>query len=123
MLRLLLATTSLLLWSTASNAHSIEPSRLNVYAIDGYTQFSVYAVNRYDFPATFVLEAFTDDTLSVPVTIPEKTFKLGSQNKRRLFIPVNNPPEQFYVCTRTVGTQDGQMQFATRVCSKVNVYE
>ena len=120
----LLVTILLLKWSLVSNAHSLEPSRLAIYTINDYTQFSVFAVNRYDFAATFVVEVFADESLAVPVEFEGvKTFKLPQQGRRRVLIQMHSPPELFYVCTRTQGSQGGQMTFATRVCSKVTVYE
>ena len=84
----------LVVFSAEASAHSLEPGRLRVWAVDSYTQFSLTAFNRYTSKRGFLVEAFEDREMTKELSVgsvPER-FVLGGMSSRKVQIQVKNPP-------------------------------
>ena len=117
----------LLLTSASSMAHSLEPARVkfiiysNLYSpVVGFT-----AVNRYDTDESFMVDVYSDSSLSTireAVDIIPKTFTLAKGGVKYVQIRVNDPTEdKLWVCSTLVPKVGTKLAFISRVCSKLTL--
>lgn len=119
-MRLLLLLAALL--SQGALAHSMEPGTMRVLVRNGYTEFPVHVVNRYDTPTMFSVQVFEDGE---PITFEAEhgPLLLGEHKKGRVFVRLNNlTGKEVKVCSLSAGGISGQLSLQSRVCTRVTLY-
>ena len=108
-----------------AQGHGLEPTIRKTRMTLCYTRFFMTAVNNYEEPTRYVVEAFETNKLKIPVELTAVPDEMLIQpfGRTRFTVGLRDYEKpKLYVCTRSVFDEENTTRFVSRVCSKVEVY-